>query len=124
LLNLRVRMQLGVRFLARLRKIELRLEEQPVRALQLAAHFLRESVALKANRVQAKQLDRVADGLHERGDILRHSRTSADEAELPDLDELVNSCHARDDGLVLDGDMAGELRGITDDHAVPDMAIV
>src|ERR1043165_2311846 len=96
-------MQFRIRLLPRLREIELGLEEQSVGALELPSDLFGEAIALQPDRVESKQLDRVADRLDERRDVLRNARASTDEAELADLHELMHRGDAGNDRLVLDG---------------------
>ena len=73
------RLQLGARLLQRLADVELRAEQEAVRLLQLGDHLVAEAPALQSDAVEAVQLDRVADRLHERRHVLRHARAAADE---------------------------------------------
>ena len=60
--------------LHRLRDVELRTEEDPVRALQLAQHGRVEVAALQSDGVEPVQLERIAHGLEIRRHVLRHAR--------------------------------------------------
>ena len=87
-------------------------------------HVVRKPVALEAHHVQAVELDRVADRLHEGRNVLRDARAAADEAVPSDRRELVHGDEAGEDRLLVDRHVAGELRPIRDDDAVADVTIV
>src|SRR5689334_9042176 len=80
LLDLRKALQLFLSALARLREIQIRVEEQSIRALQLALHILGDAVALQADLVQPVEADRIPVRLHIGRHVLRNARAPASEA--------------------------------------------
>ena len=63
-----------------------------------------------------------ADGVGEHA--LWHACAAADHRVAADAAELVNQDAGREDGVVIDGDFAGELRAVADDDVVADDVVV
>src|SRR5688500_10415494 len=123
-LDLRERLELGASTLHRLRHVELRAEEQAVRALQLAHDLVGKAASLEPHAIEPVELHRVADRLDERRHVLRDARAAANEAVTTDLHELMHRGQPGEDRAVLHRHVTRQLRGVRDDHAVSDVAVV
>src|SRR5918996_2777827 len=118
--DLGVRVELALRPLQSLTDVQLGVEEQPVGALELGLHVLREASTVEPHRVQAEERRRNPGRLHVGGHVLLDTRAAADERVRPDADELVDRSHSTHDALLVDGHVPREAYRVAEDHPVPD----
>ena len=83
----------------------------------------------ETSAAQADEIDSgIADGLlarnYVRRDVLARAGAALEHHVAAHADELVEQTGGRDDCAVFDLDLAGELRGVADDAAVADYAVV
>ena len=108
----------------RLREVEIGVEEEPIGALEGRDGLGRIVRAAEPDGVEPVELDRVADRLHERGDILVDAAAAADERHRADGHELVHGDQSGENRPVVHGDVARELGPVGDDDAGADVTVV
>ena len=79
---------------------------------------------MEADLVDAPDAGRVAIDDGERRDVLHDLRDASGDAVGADAAKLVNRGEARNDGVVIDHDMAGEGSVVGEDDVVADLAVV
>jgi len=86
--------------------------------------FLRKAPALQADGIDSTGAGRVAIDDHEWRHVLHDFCHAADNRMLADAAELVDSAHAGDDGMVINGHVTCQANRVGEDDVTAELAIV
>ena len=98
--------------------------EQAIGLVDALDGLVAESAAAKAYQVDAREADGLLAGNHVGRNVLTGAAAALEHDVSAHAAELVEQAGGRDDGKVVDNHLAGKLRGVADDAAVANHAVV